>query len=382
MISYGRQSIDQSDIDAVISVLKSDFLTQGKTIDQFEQSLCQYTTAQYCSVVTNATSALHLACLALDINSDSLVWTSPISFVASSNCALYCGAKIDFIDINLDTHNIDISKLEIKLAATKQQNKKLPDLLIVVHMGGLSVDMAQISELSKLYGFKVVEDASHAIGGAYQSRAIGSCEYSEAAIFSFHPVKIITTGEGGAITTNSASVDKKIKLMRSHGITRDISTMEVDDPWYYEQKLLGFNFRMTDIQAALGLAQMSRLEEFVKRRRYLANYYNEMLKGLPLELPDTQLAKDSSWHLYVVKLVEKKVSRRQLFDFLRSSDIGVNVHYIPIYKQPYYQSMGFTQDYCPNAEDYYRRCISLPLHPGLTEENMYFIVNKIREALN
>jgi UDP-4-amino-4,6-dideoxy-N-acetyl-beta-L-altrosamine transaminase len=381
MIPYGRQQIVQQDIDAVVEVLNSDFITQGPQVPKFEQAIAEYCQADHAIAVNSATSALHIACLALDIGAKDLVWTSPISFVASANCALYCGARVDFVDINIDTANICIEQLARKLAAAKQQNK-LPKALIVVHMAGLSCDMQAIAKLAQQYHFSIIEDASHAIGGKYQAQPIGGCIYSDITVFSFHPVKIITTAEGGLATTNDHELADKMRLLRSHGVNRD-NKHHQQQPWYYEQTLLGFNYRLTELQAALGLSQLQRLDEFINKRHALANQYKLALANLPLtwqqDIPDSY----SSYHLFIVQLTESApINRDQLFRLLRAHDIGVNVHYIPIHSQPYYQAMGFNPGDYPAAEQYYQACLSLPMYPDLTPAQFQHIIATLTQLLS
>jgi len=381
MIPYGRQSINDDDIHAVVEVLKSDFLTQGNCVTEFEQALCRYTGARYGTVVNSATSALHLACLGLGVNHNSLVWTSPISFVASANCARYCGAQVDFVDIDYRTHNMDAAKLAHKLAQANATQQPLPDVVIVVHMAGLSCDMEAIHSLSKTYGFKIIEDASHAIGGRYQHNAIGCGDFSDACIFSFHPVKIITTGEGGALMCNDAALHEKVQRLRSHGITRDPALMGEQAPWYYQQLELGFNYRMTDVQCALGMSQLQRIDQFIERRRQLARQYYEALKDTNLILPNVDGSEYSAWHLYIVKMGDFGPSRRLVYDSLIQAGVGVNVHYIPIYKQPDYQALGFNERYCDTAEWYYQQCLTLPLHPALSDDEFNQVVTTLRSLL-
>ena len=379
-IPYGKQNIDQSDVDAVVKVLKSDFLTQGPAIGLFEKSISDYCDVQYAIASNSATSSLHIACLALGLKSGDYLWTSPNSFVASANCGLYCNANIDFVDINLETLNICSVKLEEKLIKAKKQNK-LPKIVIPVHFGGQSCNMEKIYQLSLEYGFKIIEDASHAIGGTYKNHKIGCCEFSDICIFSFHPVKVITSGEGGIATTNNGQLEEKMMLLRSHGITRDVNKMINFDSkkcgaWYYEQQELGLNYRMTDIHAALGLSQMQRLDTFVQKRNEIATVYKEKLnKNIKI-----QKIKDncnSSYHLFVI-LAENEQKRRILFDKMRANNIGVNVHYMPIYLQPYYQkNFEFKTGYCPNAEEYYSKAISIPMYYGLKEEELEFVVDII-----
>lgn len=383
MIPYGRQDINQTDVDAVIDVLRSDFLTQGPSVERFELALSAYTSAKHTIAVNSATSALHLACLALGVGSGDLVWTSPITFVASANCALYCGADVDFVDIDVRSSNMSVTALKEKLERAKQIGR-LPKVVIPVHMGGLSCDMKSIFELSSEYGFKIIEDASHAVGGSFAGHKIGSCEFSDISVFSFHPVKIITTGEGGAVLTNDANLGRKLVLLRSHGITRDNSEMEFgsEGGWYYEQIALGYNYRMTDLQAALGCSQLTRVDEFVTKRNQLANRYHAKLSDLKVDLPETPEHTLSACHLYVLKLQgDDSVQRRKVYDHLRSKGIGVNVHYIPIHLQPFYRQLGFSPGDFPEAERYYRNAISIPLHPNLAEDDQDMVVDSIRELI-
>lgn len=375
MIPYGKQNLNQADIDAVVEVLQSDFLTQGKKVPEFEQTVANYCHAQYATATNSATSALHIACLALDVGQGDWVWTSPISFVASSNCALYCGAQVDFVDIDLDTGNLSVQTLEQKLIQAQKENK-LPKVVIPVHLAGQSCDMQGIHALSQTYGFKIIEDASHAIGGRYQAKPVGSCEYSDITVFSFHPVKIITTGEGGMALTNQPELDKKLKRLRSHGITstEEEMTEPSHGPWYYQQQELGFNYRMTDIQAALGLSQLNRLDEFVQKRNELAAYYNQNLNTELVTPLAQQPNRVSAYHLYIVKLKKSDTNKhKQAIIGLRAAGIMAHVHYIPIYLQPYYQSMGFDSKDFPNAQTYYHSAITLPLYPILTLEQQDYI---------
>ena len=355
-IPYGRQEITETDIRAVIDVLRSDFLTQGPTVAAFELDVAQYCGTKHAVAVNSATSALHLACLVLDVGKGDIVWTSPISFVASANCALYCGAEVDFVDIDPQTYNMSVSNLAEKLARAEKLNR-LPKVVIPVHLCGQACEMADIQALAQHYGFKIIEDASHAIGGKYRGQPIGNSLYSDITVFSFHPVKIITTGEGGMALTNSEVLAQRMAQLRSHGITRDPKQMtsEPDGPWYYQQIDLGFNYRMTDIQAALGLAQMKRLDTYVSQRNQLTKRYNEMLEILPLILPWQHPDCYSASHLYIIrlKLADIGKSHRKFFENLRAKGIGVNLHYIPIYLQPYYKKIGFNTGHCPEAERYY-----------------------------
>lgn len=384
MIPYGRQDINQQDIDAVVDVLQSDFLTQGPQVPLFEKALTDYTGAAYAVAVNSATSALHLACLALDVGPGDYVWTSPVTFVASANCALYCGAQVDFVDIDEKTYNLCPLALEQKLIQAEQKGM-LPKVVVAVHLCGQPCDMAALSRLAERYGFRVIEDASHAIGGQYQNQPIGSGRHSDITVFSFHPVKIITTAEGGAALTNSSVLAEKLMLLRSHGITRDPAQMtrEPDGPWYYQQIALGFNYRMTELQAALGVSQMQRLDQFVARRHELANRYNELLADLPLTTPWQNPDGYSGLHLYVIRLQLENINKthRQIFEALREQGIGVNLHYIPVHLQPFYQAMGFCNGDFPQAECYYQEAISLPMYHTLTEEQQDSVVQAVTDAL-
>jgi UDP-4-amino-4,6-dideoxy-N-acetyl-beta-L-altrosamine transaminase len=384
MIAYGSQNISQNDIDAVIDVLKSANLTQGPAVEQFERSVLTYTGALHALAFNSATSALHSACMALDLGPGDLLWTTPNTFVASANCALYCGAEVDFVDIDPQTYNLCTIKLEDKLIDA-EKNGRLPKIVVPVHLAGQSCNMVAIHALGQKYGFKIIEDASHAIGGQYRGEPIGNCRYSDITIFSFHPVKIITTAEGGMALTQSAALAAQLGLARSHGITRNPSSMTkpIDGPWYYEQVALGFNYRMTDMQAALGTSQMTRLNEFVKRRHKIANQYEELLEGLPLTLPWQHPDAHSAYHLYVIRLQLNQISTShlQVFEALRAKDIMVNLHYIPVHTQPYYQQMGFKQGDFPQAEQYYREAISIPMHVNLSDHDLQYIANSLREAM-
>lgn len=384
MIRYGQQDITQADIDAVVNVLKSVNLTQGPNIPQFEQSVIAHTGAKHAVAVNSATSALHIACMALELGPGDWLWTSPNTFVASANCALYCGAKVDFVDTDPRTYNLCPVKLEAKLEDAKKAGK-LPKIVVPVHLSGQPCDMAAIHALSLKYGFKIIEDASHAIGGKYKNEPIGNCRYSDITVFSFHPVKIITTAEGGMATTNSDELATKLGLFRSHGITRDpaLMTQAVDGPWYYQQVALGYNYRMTDIQAALGVSQMTRLNQYVAKRHDIAARYNELLRDLPITLPWQHPDSYSAYHLYVIRLQLDKIqtTHLQVFEALRAKDIMVNLHYIPVHRQPYYQQMGFKQGDFPDSEQYYREAISIPMHPSLTKEEQNFVVQCIEKAI-
>ncbi len=384
MINYGRQDITQADIESVIECLKSDYLTQGPQITKFEQSVAAHTGAKHSVAVSNATAALHIACLALDLGPGDWLWTTPNTFVASANCALYCGAMVDFVDTDPRTYNLCPIKLEEKLIAAKKTGK-LPKIVVPVHLTGQPCDMAAIHALGQKYGFKIIEDASHAIGGQYKGEPIGNGRYSDITVFSFHPVKIITTAEGGMALTNSDELATRLGLLRSHGITRDPVSMTepTHGPWYYQQVALGFNYRMTDMQASLGASQMTRLTDYVKRRHEIAQRYNQLLSDLPLTLPWQRPDSYSAYHLYVVRLQLDKISvtHRQVFEALRDKDILVNLHYIPVHTQPYYQQMGFKQGDFPDAEQYYREAISIPMHVNLTDEELQLVASSLREAM-
>lgn len=377
MIPYGRQDINQADIDAVVEVLKSDFLTQGPTVPLFEQAVSSKVGAKHALAVNSATSALHIACMALDLKQGDWLWTTPVTFVASANCGIYCGAHVDFVDIDPRTYNLCPAALETKLVVAEREGR-LPKVLVAVHLCGQPSDMQAIHRLSQRYGFKIIEDASHAIGGKYQGEYIGSGRYSDITVFSFHPVKIITTAEGGMAVTNDDQLAEKMSLHRSHGVTRDQRQMthEPDGPWYYQQVDLGYNYRMTDLQAALGLSQLERLNAFVSRRHELAKRYDVLIHDLPIITPWQHPDGYSGLHLYVVRLQLEKLGRthRQIFEDLREQGIGVNLHYIPIHTQPYYQNMGFRQGDFPEAERYYSEAISLPMYQGLTDQQQNEVV--------
>ncbi len=385
MIPYGRQEITQSDIDAVLEVLQSDFLTQGTNVPLFEKTVSDYCGTSHAVVVNSATSALHIACLSLGLESGDWLWTTPITFVASANCGLYCGAQVDFVDINPRTYNLCPQALEQKLEQAKREGR-LPKVVVPVHLCGQPCNMKTIYDLSQHYGFRIIEDASHAIGGRYQDQPIGSCCYSDITVFSFHPVKIITTAEGGMALTNDAKLAERMSMLRSHGITRDpaLMTHEAEGPWYYQQIALGFNYRMTDLQAALGVSQMKRLDEYIVRRHQLAQRYNQLLADLPVVVPWQHPHGYSAFHLYVIRLQLDKTGKthRQVFEALRALEIGVNVHYIPVHTQPYYQRMGFTPGSFPEAERYYTEAISLPLYPTMTESQQDQVVQAITKALS
>lgn len=384
MIPYGRQDINQQDIDAVVEVLKSDFLTQGPKVPAFEQSVKEACDVKYALAVNSATSVLHIACLALGLGEGDWLWTTPNTFVASANCGLYCGAQVDFVDTDPHTYNLCAKELERKLINAEKLGK-LPKIVVPVHFSGQPCDMQAIHGLSQKYGFKIIEDASHAIGGKYKDEPIGNCRYSDITVFSFHPVKIITTAEGGMAVTNSAELAGKLDLLRSHGITRNSSLMTkpMDGPWYYEQIELGFNYRMTELQAALGVSQMQRLDDFVAKRHELAQRYNELLKDLPITLPWQHEDSYSGLHLYVIRLQLGKITKTHLevFEGMREAGILVNLHYIPVHLQPYYQEIGFEAGQFPQAEQYYREAMSIPMFPTMTNEQQDTVVSVLKKQL-
>ena len=384
MIPYGRHDINQTDIDAVMSVLRSDFLTQGPVVPLFEQTVANYCFARYATAVSSATAALHIACLSLELGPGDWLWTSAITFVASANCALYCGAQVDFLDIDPSTYNMSIECLSEKLVQAEKDGK-LPKIVIPVHLCGQSCDMAAIFALSQQYGFKIIEDASHAIGGKYKNEPVGSCRYSDITVFSLHPVKIITTGEGGIALTNNAELADSMQRYRSHGITSDSSKMvqrPTNEIWNYQQISLGFNYRMTDIQAALGVSQMTRLDEFVTKRHEIANRYNDEFTGFSLQTPHQHADSYSSFHLYPVRIsvAETKQAQRQIYNALQLAGINVNLHYIPVYRQPYYEAKGFKAGYCPEAEQYHREVLSIPMYPTMATSDQNEVINALKEA--
>lgn len=384
MIPYGRQAIDDDDIRAVVNVLHSDFLTQGPMVPRFEEAVAGACAVSHAVAVNSATSALHIACLALDLGPGDWLWTSPNTFVASANCGLYCGARVDFVDIDPRTYNLSLNALALKLEQAERAGT-LPKVVMPVHFAGQSCDMAGIHALARRYGFRIVEDASHAIGGHYRGAPVGNCAYSDITVFSFHPVKIITTGEGGMALTNDATLAERMCLLRTHGVTRAPERMQAvgQGPWYYEQVDLGFNYRMTDIHAALGVSQHARIAEFVERRREIAQRYDESLAALPLVLPFQSPDTASAFHLYVIQVdpARAPIDRRTLFDRLRSAGIGVNVHYIPVHTQPHYRQLGFRPGQFPAAERYYANAISLPIFFGLQPSQQAHVVTQLETEL-
>ena len=382
-IPYGRQDITEQDIEAVVEVLRSDFITQGSRVPEFENALATYCGAGHAVAVNSATSALHIACLALGLGPGDRLWTSPNTFVASANCALYCGAEVDFVDIDTRTYNLSVDRLEEKLQLARQQNR-LPKIVIPVHFAGQSCEMKRLRMLADEYDFRIIEDASHAIGGRYLDEPVGNCRYSDITVFSFHPVKIITTAEGGVATTNDEQLAQAMQLLRSHGVTRDTTLMEGDDDqaWYYEQVGLGFNYRMTELQAALGCSQIKRLDDYIEQRHGIRQVYDAALADSGLVLPWQHPDSYSALHLYPIQLAEQyERSRKQIFDDLRAASIGVNVHYIPVPSQPYYRRLGFRADDYPNAVNYYQRALSLPMYATLQPEQQQRVIDVLYEAL-
>lgn len=383
MIPYGHQDLSEDDIRAVEEVLRSEWLTQGPAVERFEQAVSEFCGTSHALAVCNATAALHLACCALGLKPGDILWTSPNAYVASANCGLYCGASVDFVDIDSRSYNMSVEALKAKLEDAERTGR-LPKIVIPVHFSGQSCEMREIRALAGRYGFSIIEDAAHAMGGSYLDEPVGSCRYSDITVFSFHPVKIITTGEGGMAVTNNAELDERMRRLRSHGITRDPAQMDVKsvDPWFYQQVDLGYNYRMTDIQAALGTSQLRRLTVFVERRRNLAGQYKQRLAGLPLTLPAQHLDASSAHHLYVVQVHGGTEERRRIFLGMRQAGIGVNVHYIPVHMQPYFRSMGFRKGDFPAAEQYYNGAISLPLYFGLSDDAQAQVVEALTELVD
>jgi UDP-4-amino-4,6-dideoxy-N-acetyl-beta-L-altrosamine transaminase len=384
MIPYGRQSIDQGDIDAVVEVLKSDWLTQGPSIDRFEAAVAERCGARHAVAICNATAGLHIACMALDLGHGDWLWTTPNTFLASANCGRYCGANVDFVDIDARTWNMDAEKLAEKLVEAERLGR-LPKVVVPVAFSGQSCNMARIKALSQQYGFAIVEDASHAVGASYQGKPVGCGDYADMTVFSFHPVKIITTGEGGIVVTNSDDLADRLRKARSHGMTREPDEMHEPShgPWYYEMVSLGYNYRLTDIQAVLGLSQLKRLDDFLARRRELAARYDQLLADLPLQLPTRQAGAESAWHLYVVRIRREVVSKpyEVIFDALRAAGVGVNMHYIPVHLQPYYRQFGFQAGDFPEAERYYGEALTLPMYADLSDAQQDNIVAALRAVL-
>ena len=385
LLKYSQQKIDENDIEEVAAVLRSEYLTQGPTVEVFEANIAQYCGAKYSISTSNATAALHVTCLALGLSDGDYLWTTPISFVASANCALYCKAKVDFVDIDYNTRNIDVGKLEEKLIDARLSNS-LPKILVVVHFAGFPSKLSEIRKLSEEFGFKIIEDASHALGSVYRHSNIGASSYSDATIFSFHAVKNITTGEGGAVTTNCSALKNKLKMLRSHGITREKSLMsqKTHPSWYYEQLELGFNYRLTDFQAALGIAQLKKLDDFISHKRKLTYVYRQRLQADGVILPptETQYAK-TAWHIFVVNFEQFSDEKQKInfFEKLKGEGVLLNVHYIPIHLQPYYQKFGFKEGQYPEAERFYKTAFTLPLHPSLEQRDVEYVSEKLLQHI-
>jgi len=384
MIPYGRQSLDKADIDAVVEVLESDWLTQGPTLAGFEVAMAERCEAAFAVAVCNATAALHIACLAADLGQGDRLWTTPNTFLASANCGRYCGADVDFVDIDPLTWNLDAQALARKLENAERAGL-LPKVVVAVAFSGQSCDMRAIAALAERYAFTLIEDASHAVGARYAGRPVGCGEFAAMTVFSFHPVKIITTGEGGMVLTNRPELAERLGRLRSHGMTRDPAQMDEPShgPWYYQQVELGFNYRMTDIQAALGLSQLGKLEGFIARRRALVARYQAAFAGLPLTLPGLQAEAESAWHLYVVRLQTEHIesTHREVFEALRAAGIGVNLHYIPVHLQPYYRELGFKPGDFPEAERYYAQAISLPVFPAMSDAQQDYVIEQVQRLL-
>lgn len=384
MIPYGRQHITPDDIDAVVGVLRSDYLTQGPAVPAFERAVAEHVGARHGVAVNSATSALHIACMALNLGPGDILWTVPITFVASANCARYCGAEVDFVDIDSSTRNMSVAALAAKLEAAASLGR-LPKIVIPVHFTGRPCAMPEIGALSRRYGFAVVEDASHAVGAGHGASAVGDCSDSDITVFSFHPVKIVTSAEGGMAMTNDSELARRMQLARSHGMERDASrfSQPPEGDWVYEMQSLGYNYRMTDLQAALGLSQMRRIDTFIEQRTALAARYDELLAGLPLIRPAALENMHSAWHLYVVEIgAAHAPSRAEVFAAMRAADIGVAVHYIPVHLQPYYRALGSRPGDYPNAERYYARALSLPLFATMSSAQQQQVVDALHAALN
>ena len=384
-IKYGKQDITPEDISAVVDVLKSDLLTQGPVVPQFEKAACDFTGAKNAVAVNSATSALHIACMALELGPGDSLWTCPNTFVASSNCAVYCGASVDFVDMDSDSYNISIEQLRNKLVIA-EQNSSLPKILVPVHLSGQSCEMQEIKILSEQYGFKIIEDGSHAIGGTYQGLPVGNCKYSDITVFSFHPVKIITTGEGGMALTNNSDLANRMRQHRSHGVTsnpEEMSQRPINEIWNYQQVCLGYNYRMTDIAASLGLNQIKRLDEIVCKRNEIADRYNQELAEVSLRIPWQHPDTMSSYHLYVIRLDLDKIQKTQpqIHDELIDLGILVNLHYIPVYRQPFYEKMGFKAGYCPEAESYHRDALSIPMYPTLSTKEQDRVIETLKKVI-